>query len=64
MPDALPGTTLSIYPGFGQALNMLVCIPGGLVSPFHNGNEYRKPKSNLLIIGYRGIYLPNLVGED
>ena len=25
--DALPGTTLSIYPGLGQAPNMLACIP-------------------------------------
>jgi len=30
MPDALPGTTLSIYPGLEQAPNMLACIPGGL----------------------------------
>jgi len=26
MPDALPGTTLPIYPGLGQAPNMLACI--------------------------------------
>jgi len=31
MPDTLPGTTLPIYPGLGQAPNMLACIPGGLV---------------------------------
>jgi len=31
-PDALPGTTLPIYPGLGQAPNMLDCIPGGLVN--------------------------------
>jgi len=31
MPDALPDTTLPIYPGLGQAPNMLACIPGGLV---------------------------------
>jgi len=31
MPDALPSTTLPIYPGLGQASNMLACIPGGLV---------------------------------
>ena len=30
MLDALPGTTLPIYPGLGQAPNMLACIPGGL----------------------------------
>jgi len=31
MPDALPRTTFAIYPGLGQAQNMLACIPGGLV---------------------------------
>jgi len=30
-PDALPGTTLPIYPALGQAPNMLACITGGLV---------------------------------
>jgi len=30
-PNALPGKTLPIYPGLGQAPNMLACIPGGLV---------------------------------
>ena len=29
MPDALPDTTLPIYPGLGQAPNMLACIPSG-----------------------------------
>ena len=29
--DALPYTTLPIYPGLGQAPNMLACIPSGLV---------------------------------
>jgi len=29
--DALPDATLSIYPGLGQAPNMLACIPSGLV---------------------------------
>jgi len=29
--DALPGTTLPIYSGLGQAPNVLVCIPSGLV---------------------------------
>jgi len=32
MLDALPCTTLAIYPGLGQATNMLACIPGGLVT--------------------------------
>jgi len=31
MLDALPGTTLPIYPGLGQAPNMLACTLGGLV---------------------------------
>jgi len=33
--DALPGRTLPIYPGLGQAQNMLAsmaCIPGGLTN--------------------------------
>ena len=29
--DALPYTTLPIYPGLGQAPNILACIAGGLV---------------------------------
>ena len=32
MPDALPVATLPIYPGLGQAPNMLACIPSGVVS--------------------------------
>jgi len=31
-PDALPATTHPIYPGLGQAPNMLACIPSGFVS--------------------------------
>jgi len=31
MPDAHPVATLPIYPGLGQAPNMLDCISGGLV---------------------------------
>jgi len=39
-PDALPGTTLPIYRGLGQAPNMLACIPGGLVlSPNNSCNK-------------------------
>jgi len=30
MPDALPAATLPIYPGLGQAPNVLACIPNGL----------------------------------
>jgi len=27
MPDALYATILPLYPGLGQALNMLACVP-------------------------------------
>jgi len=29
-PDALPAATLTLYPGLGQAPNMLACIPSGV----------------------------------
>jgi len=32
MPDALPATTLPIYPGLEQAPIMLGCIPGGFLT--------------------------------
>jgi len=32
MPDSLPAWTLSLYPGLGQAPNMLVCIPSGVIN--------------------------------
>ena len=32
MQDALPYTTLPIYPALGQAPNMLACITGGLIA--------------------------------
>jgi len=31
MPDAFPDAILPLYPGLGQASNMLACIPSGLV---------------------------------
>jgi len=31
MPDALPTATLPLYPGLGQAPNMLACILSGTV---------------------------------
>jgi len=31
-PDALPATTLPLYPGLGQAPNMLACLPSGMVA--------------------------------
>jgi len=30
-PDALPAANLPLYPGLGQATNMLACIPSGVV---------------------------------
>jgi len=44
MPDALPAATLPIYPGLGQAPNMLACIPSGLVS--HNYRMTEKQPVN------------------
>jgi len=35
MPDALPAATLLIYPGLGQAPNMLACIPSGFLSVYY-----------------------------
>ena len=35
MQDALTYTTLPIYPGLGQAPNMLACIPGGFIKHFN-----------------------------
>jgi len=34
MLDALLSTTLPLYPGSGQAPNMLACIPSGVVILF------------------------------
>ena len=39
MQDALPYTSLPIYPGLGQAPNMLACISGGLVNQESNTNN-------------------------
>jgi len=33
MPDALPAATLPLYPGLGQASNMLAFIPSVVVHP-------------------------------
>jgi len=30
-PDALPAATLPLYPGLGQAPNMLACISSGVI---------------------------------
>jgi len=57
-PGALPGTTLPIFFGLGQAPNMLACIPSGLVrqilsvlcqSAYVEGNaKWRQNKLKLL----------------
>jgi len=39
-PDALPAATLPLYPGLGEAPNMLVCIPSGVVSTKMNYYYY------------------------
>jgi len=31
MPNALPAATLPLYPGLGQAPNILACIPSGVI---------------------------------
>jgi len=38
-PDDLPAATLHIYPGLGEAPNMLACIPSGLVIPKANSKR-------------------------
>jgi len=51
MPDVLPGTTLPIYPGFGQAPNMLACIPIGLDKGQFNGYNNKHLVSVEKLIG-------------
>jgi len=49
-PDVLPGTTFPIYPGLGQAPNMLACISGGLVADDANqGNQSMQRESHLFL---------------
>jgi len=38
--DALPGTTLPIYSGLGQAPNMLPCIHGDFVVHYITNNKF------------------------
>jgi len=54
MLDALPGTTLPIYPGLGQAPNMLDCIPGGLVDMWNIETENRS-EARALYWGLSGM---------
>jgi len=44
MQDALPYTTLPIYPGLGQAPNTLACIPGGQFIHNVNGDKSKTAK--------------------
>jgi len=41
MPNSLAATTLPIYPGLGQAPNMLACIPSGLAWLRLNFTDYK-----------------------
>jgi len=36
--DAIPAATLPLYPGLGQAQNMLACMPSGVVTNY--GHQY------------------------
>jgi len=45
MPDALPGTTLPIYPGLVQTPNMLACILSGMVTPTHTHEKNKQQES-------------------
>jgi len=47
-PDALPATTLPIYPGLGQAPNLLACIPSGVVHMSILTRENRSMASTFL----------------
>jgi len=47
MPDALPAATLSLYPGLGQAPNMLACVPSGMVKIGPNTELKSKTKTAL-----------------
>jgi len=39
-PDALPAAMLPIYPGLGQAPNILTCIPSGVVPSGMNKHSF------------------------
>jgi len=39
-PDALPAATLPLYPGLGQAPNMLACVPDGMITTQHHHNRF------------------------
>ena len=49
MSDALPAATLPLYPGLGQAPNVLVCIPSGMVTTTQHKHRKTKPGFGRLI---------------
>ena len=50
MTDALPATTLPLYPGLRQAPNILACIPSGVsVRQIDTKSTYHKWKINFVI---------------
>jgi len=55
-PDALPAETLPMYPGLGQAPNMLACIPSGLV--LFNLGRYNKSRQ---LVWVTLLYSSNIV---
>jgi len=53
MPDAISAATLPLYPGLGQASNMLACIPSGVVIYFsylHILKKFSNPEWLLLVV--------------
>ena len=52
LPDALPTTTLPIYPRLEQAQNMLACIPHGLVLAYPTAwkDNEKKQKNQLAVL--------------
>jgi len=47
-PDALPATTLPLYPGLGQAPNVLACISSGETKC---SNQYMKNVNLAVLFG-------------
>jgi len=47
-PDALPATTVPLYPGLGQAPNMLACIPSAVIHTQWHGFPATNGEKDLL----------------
>jgi len=62
MSDALPGTTLPLYPGLGQVSNILACIPSGLVIFYQLCTWYYfvQPDEKILCLGSWPAYVHTL----